>query len=263
MRVTTAGVPSQWIAIETLSQVAEGLWLRVSVLPAVLKKRPSELRHCDVEGEPLFQITAGADGESVVPQIQHKCALPTCSVSLVDPNHAVNHSAWHRLFTPMLLPEDETCALCLGPAAACPSYIVKTSSLQPRIFCVMFSPGAVPSDAASGVKFTNSGMSNSSAGLPSTNFPIVCPVCEPTLADAAHKLPSQITSKISSKKLSIMRPAVMKYNFRAHWAKLHATTDMPVGLSDVLKLAPNERALLGANKGGKVSTMQLKALALV
>ena len=55
----------------------------------------------------------------------------------------------------------------------------------------------------------------------------------------------------------------MKYNFRAHWAKLHATTDMPVGLSDVLKLAPNERALLRANKGGKVSTAQLKALALV
>jgi hypothetical protein len=38
---------------------------------------------------------------------------------------------------------------------------------------------------------------------------------------------------------------------------------MPVGLSDVLKLAPNERALLGANKGGEVSTTQLKALALV
>jgi hypothetical protein len=90
-------------------------------------------------------------------------------------------------------------------------------------------------------------MSNSSAGLPSTNFPIVCPVCEPTLADAAHKLPSQITNKKSTKKLSIMRPAVMNYNFRAHWKKLHATTDMPVGLSDVLKLAPNERALLRAN----------------
>jgi hypothetical protein len=144
-----------------------------------------------------------------------------------------------------------------------PFYIVKASSLQPRIFCVMFSPGAVQSDAASGVKFTNSGMSNSSAGLPSANFPIVCPVCEPTLADAAHELPSQITNKKSTKKLSIMRPAVMKYNFRAHWAKLHATTDMPVGLSDVLKLAPNERALIGANKGGMVSTTQLKALALV
>jgi hypothetical protein len=39
----------------------------------------------------------------------------------------------------------------------------------------------------------------------------------------------------------------MNYNFRAHWKKLHATTDMPVGLSDVLKLAPNERALLRAN----------------
>ena len=47
------------------------------------------------------------------------------------------------------------------------------------------------------------------------------------------------------------------------WEKLHATTDMPVGLSDVLKLAPNERALLGANEGEKVSTTQLKALVLV
>ena len=130
-------------------------------------------------------------------------------------------------------------------------------------FCVMFSPGSVQSDAASGVKFTYSGMSNSSAGLPSKNFPIVCPVCEPTLADAAHKLPSQITNKKSTKKLSIMRPAVMNYNFPAHWKKLHATTDMPVGLSDVLKLAPNERVLLGANKGVKVSTTQMKAPALV
>ena len=74
--------------------------------------------------------------------------------------------------------------------------------------------------------------------------------------------PAVVTEK-STKKLSIMRPAVMKYKFHAHWAKFHATTDTPVGLSGVLKLAPNERALLGANKGGKVSTTQLKALALV
>jgi hypothetical protein len=73
-------------------------------------------------------------------------------------------------------------------------------------FFVMFSPGAVQSDAASGVKFTYTGMSNSSAGLPSKNFPIACPVGEPTLADAAHKLKSQNTSKKSTKKLSICGP---------------------------------------------------------
>ena len=109
--------------------------------------------------------------------------------------------------------------MCIVPrAGGCmPFLYCKDVVAAATDFCVMFSPGAALSDAASGVKFTYSGISNSSAGLPSTNFPIVFPVCEPTLADAAHKLPSKITNKKSTKKLSIMRPAVMKYNFRAHW----------------------------------------------
>jgi hypothetical protein len=55
----------------------------------------------------------------------------------------------------------------------------------------------------------------------------------------------------------------MKYNFRAHWARLHRSTVIPAGLSQAIELAPNEKQLLSANRGGKVSAAQLKSLSLV
>ena len=127
----------------------------------------------------------------------------------------------------------------------------------------MFSPGAAINDAASGVKFTSAGMSKCTTNMPSTNAPIVCPVCEPTLADEQHKLTSQLKSKKSTKKLPALRPAVMKYNFSAHWARLYGSTAIPAGLSQALELAPNEVKWLSANRGEKDSAAQVKALALV
>jgi hypothetical protein len=106
-------------------------------------------------------------------------------------------------------------------------------------------------------------MSKSTTTMPSTNMPVVCPVCHPTLADDQHKLSSQMSATKQTKKLPALRPAVMKYNFRAHWARLHGSTAMPAGLSQAIELAPNEKVLLAANRGGKVSTTQLKTLTLL
>ena len=231
-------------------------------LPALLKKCTPEIRNSNAARQPLFQITAGADAD-LAPQTQHMCPVLNCGIILADANHAVNHTSYHRLHTPSLLRDTETCALCLGPASACPAFLLKTSSLQPRHFYTIFSPGAAISDAASGVKFISAGMSKSTTTMPSTNIPIVCPVCEPALADAEHKLTSQVSDKKSTKKLPAMRPAVMKYNFRAHWARLHGSTVIPAGLSQAIELAPNEKKLLSANRGGKVSATQMKSLTLV
>ena len=57
--------------------------------------------------------------------------------------------------------------------------------------------------------------------------------------------------------------AVMKYNMRAHWNRLHSTSQMPAGLLRALELAPNEKVLLGANKGFKVLASHLKGVMLV
>mmetsp|Transcript_5259 Transcript_5259/g.9995 ORF Transcript_5259/g.9995 Transcript_5259/m.9995 type:complete len:166 (-) Transcript_5259:321-818(-) len=46
-------------------------------------------------------------------------------------------------------------------------------------------------------------------------------------------------------------------------ARLHGSTAIPVGLSQAIELALNEKKWLLANRGGKVSTAQVKALAHV
>ena len=250
--------------IDTLREVDEAMWMRITAapgaLPALLKKCGPEVCHKSNAGLRLFLLAADADAE-MLPQTEHTCSLPTCGLRLIDANHAVNHAAYHRLFTPELLTSAETCALCLGPSSACPPFLFKTTTLQPRLFCVVFSPGANMGDASSAVKFTGAGMKNSTTNMPSTNMPIVCPLCEPALAEKVHMSP-QSTGERSLKKLPAMRPAVMKYNMKAHWAAKHGSTVMPAGLSKSLELAPNEKALLGANRGGKVSATLLATLSL-
>ena len=111
-----------------------------------------------------------------------------CNVVLSDHNHAVGHSAYHMLHTPEKLVNVESCALCLGPATDCPALLMKTGPelLQPRIFCQVFSPGASLADPNSAVKLTHAGMFSSTPNLPSTNIPIICPLCQQGLADLAH-----------------------------------------------------------------------------
>ena len=135
-----SGVPSHFIQIKTVSQAAESLWLQITAppgtLPALMKKCTPGIRHSDNARQPLFQIATGAD-EDMAPQTQHVCPVLNCRTTLTDANHAVNHASYHQVVTPSLR-NSETCALCLGPASACPSFLVKTTTLQPRLFCVFF-----------------------------------------------------------------------------------------------------------------------------
>jgi hypothetical protein len=163
------------------------------------------------------------------------------------------------LHTPQGLANKESCAICLGPASGCPAFLLKTTTPQPRIVCLTFSPGGIVSDPSTGISFTTAGMSKSTLSMPSTNIPIVCPVCNPGLAEADHKLSGVCAA--STKRLPKIRPAVMKYNFRSHWEQEHPALAMPAALQVALELSPNEKALLGAKQGGKVTTTEFASLA--
>ena len=141
---------------------------------------------------------------------------------------------------------------------------MKTGSaqLQPRIMCSVFSPGASPADTDSWVRFTGAGMAKSTHNMPSTNTPFVCPGCDPDLADPSHLSAAAAATK-GKRKVPVNRKAVMKYNMQAHWIRLHSSSQMPAGLAQALSLAPNERALLGANRGFKVTSAQVSRLGIV
>ena len=103
-------------------------------------------------------------------------------------------------------------------------------------------------------------MCKSTAPMPSTNIPIVCPLCEPELADTDHMAPGSTARSAGKKRLARIRQALMKYNLTAHWQAKHSESAMPLGLQRALQLAPNESALLAVNQGGKVSASQVQAL---
>lgn len=145
-----------------------------------------------------------------------RCPVPSCNIQITDPNSAVNHSAYHMIHTPQQLTVESPCLLCYGGSADCPVYLEKTGSqiLQPRIFCKVYNPGASPNQPETCVKFTGKSMLESSQSLPSSNTPIICPVCNPKCAMQCHLIPG---SSRGSKKQQKWRPAVMKYNFHHHW----------------------------------------------
>ena len=109
-------------------------------LPSLLKKCLTDLRHRDSRST-VVGIVAEAGIGTVLPTTRHTCAVPGCDVTLLD-HHAINHSSYHMLHTPSALGKAESCALCLGPASDCPSFLLKTTELQPGIVCATFSPGA-------------------------------------------------------------------------------------------------------------------------
>jgi len=127
--------------VDTLREVGEAMWMRITAapgaLPALLTKCGPEVCHKSNAGLRLFLLAADADAE-MLPQTEHTFPLASCYLRLIDANHAVNHAAYHRLFTPELLTSAETCALCLGPSSACPPFLFKTTTLRPRLFCVVF-----------------------------------------------------------------------------------------------------------------------------
>lgn len=261
-------VTSLKIDTETMKHIADASWLTImqppATLPALLKKAPSSLLVRDADGNPLFQV-GEAEAATTERLIAHKCAIPTCKEVLIDPNSAVNHSSYHSLFTPALLPNPEPCPLCLGPSERCDVALVKTGSnqLQPRIMCQVFSPGANPADTDTWVRFTGAGMAKCTHNMPSTNTPIICPGCHPNLADPDHLSTATPPATKGKAKAPANRKAVMKYNMLTHWSRLHSSSQMPAGLVQALALAPNERTLIGANRGFKVTAAQASKLSLL
>lgn len=171
------------------------------------------------------------------------CPIGGCSKELKDATAALTHSAYHILYSSLKVPHTEMCPLCYGPASECPPFLVKnsTSSLQPRVICARYAPSAKADAPENGVKFSAASLSKSSKHSPSTNRPIVCPACNPDLAEARHQPPSYKTSRKNKKKI---RPAVWSYNMKAHWRRLHHTVAMPQGLEDDLKLSTHEMTAL-------------------
>jgi hypothetical protein len=101
----------------------------------------------------------------------------------------------------------------------------------------MCAPSTTRNAPDSGVKFTAASLAKSSKTAPSTNHPVVCPACHPDLAEDAHQISSAAPSK---KRKAAIPPAVWSYNMKAHWRRLHNSTDMPLGLEDALKLGESE-----------------------
>ena len=84
-------------------------------------------------------------------------------------------------------------------------------------------------------------LKKSTKTAPSTNHLSVCPACNPDLAEDEHQI---ISTATTTKRKKAIRPAVWSYNMKAHWLRLHNSTDMPVGLDDALKLDKLEKNTL-------------------
>jgi len=261
-QATTPGVRKEgndvilFFPIQILSDIAQSLWLRIveSSLNTQLVTAPTSIRHRDASTA-LFTVGA-AEAQSA--QSERTCFVPGCNFKITDSNLALNHASFHRIFTPEVLKFGECCPLCLGDSNDCEVFLEKTgaSAPQPRIFCIGMNPGASSAQPDSCIRFSAKPMSTSTMNMPSSNAPIVCPVCHPELANPTHQLPG---TAISTRKKNKWRPAVMKYNFKSHWHKKHQSVSMPLELASDLTIGEDERNWLRLNRGFKVTASQIKA----
>jgi hypothetical protein len=218
--------------IDALSDYAKLLWLRIADEPGSiddLAKVTVAAAHHDSTGRRLFTTELRAVHTS---RARGRRSCPICAKDLADEKAALAHSAYHIVHTPSSMSQKETCPLCFGPSRDCPPYLLKTSTLQPRIACSTYAPASSNNNPDQGVKFQAKSLETSSESNPSTNRPIVCPACHPEL---------YATSK---KHKTTMRPAVWSYNMLAHWQRLHASSTMPQDLTTAIELAPTERSNL-------------------
>jgi hypothetical protein len=226
--------------METLASCATVMWLRIADETAAveaLSKAPLAAAHRDSAKNILFATEAG---QVVAARAGARRVCPLCAKELATAQIALLHASLHITSSPSTLPYSEICPLCFGPSAKCPPFLVKSSTLQPRVVCSTYAPSASPEHPDRGVKFQAATLLKSNKTNPSTNRPIVCPGCHPDLADDDHKPPS---APSKSKKPS-KRPAVWSYNMRAHWERVHPSSEMPEGLATAIKLGKDERAWL-------------------
>jgi hypothetical protein len=208
---------------------------------ATLAKLPDAAVHRGTNNVPLFSISASLVAAAPA-GAQRSC--PICSKNLANVDAALSHAAYHAIVLPNTLTHAEMCPLCYGPAADCPPFVFKTgSSLQPRILCATYAPGVTVSNLESAVKFQAASLAKSTAKNPSTNRPIVCPLCHPTLAEPAHTA----TQIKATKRKDTKRPAVWSYNMRAHWLRLHDSSAMPLGLARAIELDVSEVRMVSGN----------------
>ena len=219
--------------VKTLQEVADALWLRVDANDEVvltMTKAPAAMRHSTQERKELFVVAKVVD-------TSRKCSM--CSKILTDTRDALKHNAAHRVVDYKKL-RPETCALCLGPAENCPVFVVG-SNQQPRVVCRVFAPTASADAPDDGVKFKAKSLAKSTDGAPSTNRPVVCPLCHPELADPAH-LPSGATQK--KKRKAKYRPAIWSYNAVEHHKRLHKSSVMPPAFFNACNPSDEELAKL-------------------
>ena len=259
-QATTPGVRKEgndvilFFPIQILSNIAQSLWLRIveSSLNTQLVAAPASIRHRHGSNA-LFTVGA-AEAKSA--NLERTCFVQGCNFKIPDSNLALNHVSYHRIFTPEVIKFEECCPLCLGDSRDCGVFLEKTgaSAPQPRIFCIGMNPGASLAQPDSCVKFSAKPMSTSTMNMPSSNAPIVCPVCHPELANPTHQLPG---TPISTKRKKKLRPAVMKYNMKCHWRNNHPSVSMPLGLASDLTIGEDERNWLRLNRGFKVTASQI------
>ena len=231
--------------VDSLVDCATTLWLGIADTAGAmdsLTKAPISAGHHNAVGARLFttklcQVHLSRANE------RRTCPIDGCAKELKDAAAALAHSAYHIVHSPHEVPHTEMCPLCYGPASECPPFVIKLSSnsIQPRVLCTKYAPSAKSDAPENGVKYSAASLSMSSAFSPSTNRPIVCPACNPDLAEKKHQPPSFNTNKKNKKKI---RPAVWSYNMKAHWRRLHHTTAMPQGLEHDLKLSTDEMTAL-------------------
>ena len=259
-QATTPGVRKEgddvilFFPIHILSNIAQSLWLRIveSSLNTQLVAAPASIRHRHGSNT-LFTVGAA---EAQTANLERTCFVHGCNFKIPDSNSALNHASYHRIFTPEVIKFVECCPLCLGDSRDCEVILEKTGAPapQPRIFCIGMNPGASSAQPDSCVKFSAKPMSTSTMNMPSSNAPIVCPVCHPELADPTHQMPG---TTISTKRKKRLRPAVMKYNMKGHWCNTHPSVSMPLGLASDLTIGEDERNWLRLNRGFKVTASQI------
>ena len=232
--------------VPALTDCASLLWARnVDDTDSIAKlaKLPDAAVHRGTNNAPLFYISA-SHVASTPAGAQRTCSI--CSKVLANVEAALSHAAYHVIMLPDTLPHSEMCPLCYAPASSCPPFVFNTgSSLQPRILYTTYAPSANVSNLERAVKFQAASLAKSSAKHPSTNRPIVCPLCHPHLAEPAHTSTQETAQKRKDKN----RPAVWSYNMRAHWLRLHSSSAMPLGLSRAIELAVGEASLIKGHRG--------------
>ena len=167
-----------------------------------------------------------------------------CGVQLKDEATALNHSSFHLLCTPERVRHlsAEPCPLCLG--SSCKVFLLKTGSsdLQPRFCCQKWAPTSSADNVEVGVAFHAARLKSSTGASPTTNHPIVCPVCSPELVSTTNHRKAR------------KRPAVMTYNLENHWVVAHSGMALPADLKAQAALEQHEKAMLSLHRGLKSLT---------